>query len=144
VLGWSANGDNAVGSEYIIMEEALGTQLGTIWLELELSKKLKVTECIIAMEKQFLSVSFEKYVYLQYLNRTRDNWLIRYGNLYFASDAFTGCERAKVSNQIPGKDEIEDRFVIGPVIDEAFWNKERATMDIDRGPCRCCRSISRI
>jgi len=57
----------------MIIEEAAGTQLGTIWPELELSQKLKVTEGIIAMEKQFLSVSFEKYVYSQYLNRTRDN-----------------------------------------------------------------------
>ena len=28
------------------------------------------------------------------------------------------------------------RFAIGPVVEREYWNRERAVMDIDRGPCR--------
>jgi hypothetical protein len=30
----------------------------------------------------------------------------------------------------------EERFVIGPVVDRDFWNGKRASMAIDRGPCK--------
>jgi uridine phosphorylase len=61
-----------------------------------------------------------------------------YGNLYFANDAFPGCEKAEVIGALPQslKDVVKDRFVIGPVVDQDFWHRERASMDIDRGPCQ--------
>ncbi len=31
---------------------------------------------------------------------------------------------------------VEERFVIGPVVDRHFWNGKRASMAIDRGPCK--------
>lgn len=34
------------------------------------------------------------------------------------------------------KRDIEERFTIGPVVDRDFWNGKRASMTIDRGPCR--------
>lgn len=30
---------------------------------------------------------------------------------------------------------MRQRFSIGPVVGRDFWSKERAKMDIDRGPC---------
>lgn len=33
------------------------------------------------------------------------------------------------------REEVAKRFSIGPVVDMAFWEKERLQMDIDRGPC---------
>lgn len=59
-----------------------------------------------------------------------------YGNLYFATDAFPGCEIAEVANNTSLKEKVESRYVIGPVVDRAFWNKDRAHMDISRGPCK--------
>lgn len=58
IFTWSAEADNPVGSEYILMEEATGTQLGEIWDEMELHDKLKTVENIVAIEKKFLSLSF--------------------------------------------------------------------------------------
>ncbi|KAH9879800.1 hypothetical protein J1614_001824 [Plenodomus biglobosus] len=51
VLAWSGRIDNSVQSEYILMEEAIGTQLGEIWEEMELSSKLKIVDEIVTIEK---------------------------------------------------------------------------------------------
>jgi hypothetical protein len=48
--------------------------------------------------------------------KTITDWTTRHGNIYFASDAFAGCERAEVmSTTIPVKlkRDVEERFVIG-------------------------------
>lgn len=34
------------------------------------------------------------------------------------------------------------RFCIGPIIDRKFWRAGRAALDIDRGPCECCCSLT--
>ena len=62
----------------------------------------------------------------------------RYGSIYFANDAFQGCHRALVEGTISEdlKEEVAERFVVGPAVERDFWSKERSTMDIDRGPCR--------
>ncbi|KAG5293793.1 phosphotransferase enzyme family protein [Histoplasma capsulatum G186AR] len=119
VLAWSGNADNAVKSEYIIMEAAAGTQLADIWEDMEIDNKLKVVENIVLIEKKLLSLSFN-----------------RYGSLYFADDAFPGCEKVEIIGDIPRsqKREIESRFVLGPVASNDFWDRERSHMDIDRGP----------
>ncbi|KAF1831505.1 hypothetical protein BDW02DRAFT_48085 [Decorospora gaudefroyi] len=78
----------------------------------------------IAIERKFLSRAFT-----------------RYGNLYFAKDAFPGCEKAEVIGEVSHslKKELQNRFVIGPVVDRDFWHRERACMSIDRGPCELYR-----
>ncbi|KAL6706710.1 Phosphotransferase enzyme [Coniothyrium glycines] len=77
VLSWSGEAENAVESEYILMEEARGNQLGEVWDEMELHDKLKIVDDIVAIERKFLSLSFT-----------------RYGNLYFANDAFPGLRKS--------------------------------------------------
>lgn len=58
VIAWDAKADNPVKSEYIIMEEAPGQQLGEVWDNMELSDKLKIVDEIAAIEKKLLSISF--------------------------------------------------------------------------------------
>ncbi|KAF2235720.1 hypothetical protein EV356DRAFT_522818 [Viridothelium virens] len=119
VLSWSAGAENPVESEYILMEEATGNQLGEVWDEMELYDKLKIVDDIVSIEKKFLSHSFT-----------------RYGSLYFAEDTFPGCEKAEITGDLSQslKEEVGNRFVIGPVVDREFWHRERASMHIDRGP----------
>lgn len=31
---------------------------------------------------------------------------------------------------------VKKRYTIGPVVDRDFWNGKRASMAIDRGPCK--------
>ncbi|CZR51218.1 probable FMP29 Found in Mitochondrial Proteome [Phialocephala subalpina] len=119
VFAWSAAANNPVEAEYIIMEEARGTQLEDVWDGKTISDKTNIVKGLVEIEKKLLSVSFT-----------------RYGNIYFAGDGFPGCEAAKVVGDIPAelKTGVEERFVIGPVVDRDFWHGERASMDIDRGP----------
>ena len=59
-----------------------------------------------------------------------------YGSIYFASDMVKGCVPAKVSTDISPrvKSKVSAQFTIGSLAHGEFWNKERAEMDIDRGP----------
>ncbi|KAH7381813.1 kinase-like domain-containing protein [Cadophora sp. MPI-SDFR-AT-0126] len=118
VFAWSAAANNPVGAEYIIME-APGTKLEDVWDSKRISEKTDIVKGIVEIEKKLLSVSFT-----------------RYGNIYFSSDAFPGCEAAKVVGDISAelKGVVEKRFIIGPVVDRDFWNGKRASMAIDRGP----------
>ncbi|KKY20022.1 putative phosphotransferase enzyme family protein [Phaeomoniella chlamydospora] len=119
VLAWSGDLENPVGSEYILMEEASGSHLSEVWEELEIHAKAEVVEELVGIEKKLLSLSFS-----------------RYGNLFFAKNAFEGCEKVDVSGNLPESRRLDasNRFVIGPVVDRDFWNEERSIMKIDRGP----------
>jgi hypothetical protein len=61
-LSWSGKTANPVESEYILMEEAAGTQVSKIWHEMELRDKFKVVDDIVAIEKRLLSTSFTRFV----------------------------------------------------------------------------------
>ncbi|CAD6448374.1 ea77e627-0550-48d3-b66d-8400f355dfdf [Sclerotinia trifoliorum] len=119
VFAWSASANNPVEAEYIIMEEAPGTKLEDVWAGKTISEKTKIVKGLVEIEKKLLSVSFTKY-----------------GNIYFANDSFPGCEAAEIVGDVPTelKRAVAERFVIGPVVDRDFWDRRRASMDIDRGP----------
>jgi hypothetical protein len=63
VIAWTAKADNLVESEYILMEEAPGVQLGVAWDTMELAEKVKVVEGVVALEHKLLSVSFSRFVF---------------------------------------------------------------------------------
>lgn len=60
VLAWSATDQNPVQSEYIIMEEARGSQLHEVWQDLPLRKKSNIIREFVDIERKLLSVSFGK------------------------------------------------------------------------------------
>ncbi|KAI1821833.1 kinase-like domain-containing protein [Xylaria intraflava] len=119
VLAWNMDADNPVRSEYIVMEEAAGTQLSQVWDTLSLDTKMEIVDDLVNIEKKLTSVSFT-----------------RYGSLYFAQHSFPGCVQARVAGDSSTSHiaEIESRYVIGPVADRDFWDGERKNLCIDRGP----------
>ncbi|RAK96108.1 aminoglycoside phosphotransferase family protein [Aspergillus ibericus CBS 121593] len=119
VYAWSADANNSVGSEYIIMEEAPGTKLDDIWHDIPLEQKVDIVENLISLVKKMASLSFN-----------------RYGNLYYASEDIPGAVAAEIMGDVPAevKDRVKSRFVIGPVVRRDYWRKERAKMPLDRGP----------
>ncbi|KAL3428980.1 kinase-like domain-containing protein [Aspergillus tetrazonus] len=119
VFAWSADACNPVRSEYIIMEEAAGVKLDDIWDDLSLEQRITVMKDLISLEKKMASISFNSY-----------------GNLYYASETIPGASAAEVVGDVPAdvKNIVMRRFAVGPVAERAYWRKERATMDIDRGP----------
>ncbi|KZF23034.1 phosphotransferase family protein [Xylona heveae TC161] len=124
VYAWNADKNNPVGSEYIIMEEARGTQLDDIWNDLSLEERIVIMKDLVSIEKKMLSVSFN-----------------RYGSLYYATQNIPGAAMAEVVSDVPEevKNTVMRRFAIGPVVERDYWNNERATMDIDRGPWKCAQ-----
>lgn len=61
VLAYSATADNPVGSEYIIMEEARGTQLSEVWDTMNLKDQLVIITELVAIDQKFLSTPLNRY-----------------------------------------------------------------------------------
>lgn len=63
-----------------------------------------------------------------------DNPLSSYGSVFYKKD-IQGLPHEPLW---PGgkHDEASEKFVIGPMMDWDLWRGERATMEIDRGPCK--------
>ncbi|GKZ38817.1 phosphotransferase enzyme [Aspergillus brasiliensis] len=122
VLAWNSAVDstNSVGAEYIVMEHAPGSNLADVWTDMDLDCKVQTMKDIVTVQEKLLSLKFPVY-----------------GCLYYMNDAPPGSQPALVegrsySHEI--KQNIAERFSIGPVVDAAFWSNERGSMDIDRGP----------
>jgi hypothetical protein len=64
--------------------------------------------------------------------------LNKYGNLYFANELIQGAAAADIRGIVPEETRkaVQDRFIIGPVAERGYWTKERASMRLDRGPCK--------
>jgi hypothetical protein len=52
-----------VEAEYIIMEEAPGTQLEDVWDSKTISDKTNIVKGLVEIEKKLLSVSFTRFVF---------------------------------------------------------------------------------
>jgi hypothetical protein len=52
-----------VEAEYIIMEEAPGTQLEDVWDGKTISDKTNIVKGLVEIEKKLLSVSFTRFVF---------------------------------------------------------------------------------
>lgn len=61
IFAWSATDQNPVQAEYIIMEEATGSQLCEVWDGLQLRNKRDIIHQIVDIERKLLSISFSKY-----------------------------------------------------------------------------------
>ena len=70
IVEWSATTHNSVGSEYIIMEEATGTQLSNIWDEISPETKFEIMSEVVSIETKLLSISFSQYRLTSYRFKT--------------------------------------------------------------------------
>lgn len=59
VFSWSSTKDNPVGSEYVLMEEAKGSQLSSVWDGLPLKRKVDVIRGIVDVEARMMSTPFD-------------------------------------------------------------------------------------
>lgn len=112
VLAYSATHDNPVGVEYIIMERLQGQSLGSRWLSLSTAELADVMSQLVEFEQKIFSFKFPAY-----------------GSLYNKHDISENLRR-NISS-------VEGDFCIGPICKRQFWHRERADMNIDRGPCMC-------
>ncbi|KAK2812580.1 hypothetical protein FQN50_001224 [Emmonsiellopsis sp. PD_5] len=114
VLAYDANGSNPVGSEYILTEEANGTPLNEVWRNTDARGEATVIKDLVSIHKKLL-----------------------YGSLYFSGDSIKGAVPAEIKGlvSLEVQKHARDKFVIGPTAGRHFWYKQRAGMDLDRGPC---------
>ncbi|KAF8072086.1 phosphotransferase family protein [Lyophyllum atratum] len=108
VFSWSCERTStAVGAEFIIMERAAGIEVGKVWPQLSPKRRLQFIDAITKIEKAALEYP-----------------LPCYGSIFFRSDI--KAEMTSVA--------VDETFAIGPSLHLSFWEDERATLDIDRGP----------
>ncbi|KAG5636688.1 hypothetical protein H0H81_007149 [Sphagnurus paluster] len=108
VLSWASDrSSTAVGAEFIIMEKAPGIEVYKVWHTLSTDLKLRLVQAVADIERAALVSP-----------------LPSYGSIFFRDDIKPGV------SSVP----IDDTYAIGPCMDHSFWNGERATMRISRGP----------
>ncbi|KAJ5587043.1 uncharacterized protein N7459_002808 [Penicillium hispanicum] len=125
VYEWSADAANAVGAEYIIEEKATGQPLGRVWGNLSMATQLEIVNQIVDVEKKLASVSLRKHGCIYYESDLKSRSLI-----YEALNSIV--ESGSVSTT--GLNDQLSSFVIGPSANPKFWEGERATKKLDRGP----------
>jgi hypothetical protein len=60
IYAWSASAENAVGAEYVIMEEASGMLLSDCWEAMGSDARVTIMRQLVEMERRMLSLSFSK------------------------------------------------------------------------------------
>nr|POE99346.1 altered inheritance of mitochondria protein 9, mitochondrial [Quercus suber] len=113
VLDYSPVAANPVGTEFILLEKIKGTPLSEQWFSMETKVLAKVMKQIIDLEQKFMKIS-----------------LPASGSLYFRSDLRSTERSVPLHESSIGHEEI----VIGPTAQYSWWYRERAKLEVDRGP----------
>jgi hypothetical protein len=117
IYAWSTDDSNATGAEYILEEKAEGQPLGSVWSQLSNDYKLSIVKQIVGIEKKLASVA-----------------LPRHGCIYYQADLESRPQKPAFTS-IPKQSNVLDGFAIGPLTHPKYWQGQRATMNLDRGPC---------
>lgn len=123
------------------MAEVEGSLLEEIWDQLPLEERIPILDDLVAVERKLSSVFLNRYslcpdsIFILSLLFYVD--LNRFGSIYFASENVPGAVPVEITGVVAAdaNDHVKQRYSISPVTDADFWRKERATMEIDRGPC---------
>lgn len=108
VYGYSADANNPVGSEYIMMEKVPGRCLGDIWCELSDKERVTVLGSIVDQEAMLFGISFPAY-----------------GSVYNTADLPQHMGHAKLEAEAA-------RFCIGPDVSLKYWFETRSQLEISR------------
>lgn len=114
VYSWSAQNNNSVGAEYIIMEKFSGVQLDSVWPSMRLDDRFSLTKTIAKYQEAWTKASFS-----------------HFGSLYFAND-LVGVRHVTLHDRVAGK-----KLAIGPSTGREWFDSGRETVEFDRGPCKC-------
>lgn len=59
----AVNSTNRVGAEYIVMENATGSNLADVWADMDLEHKVQTMKDIVKFQQKLLSLRFSVFVY---------------------------------------------------------------------------------
>lgn len=120
IFGRSADANNPVGVEYIIMEKASGIPLETRWFDLSKHERHYLVTSLVDIEKKLFDIPFGNF-----------------GIIYYKSDLPPDLQLdLYMSDTDPVMVSKDERFCIGPTTDYMFWYGQRADLEIYRGPCK--------
>ena len=117
VYDWSATTENAVGSEYMIMEKVQGTDLQKDWYSMTVEQRLHVVQQIVRLERILFEIP-----------------LPASGAIYFKDTLPAGTPCVDISDSRDDDDLIQ--FCVGPSTEYLWWYCKRAELDADTGPCK--------
>ncbi|EZF79840.1 hypothetical protein H110_08353 [Trichophyton rubrum MR1448] len=118
IFGWSADANNPVGVEYIIMEKASGIPLETRWFDLSKHERHYLVTSLVDIEKKLFDIPFGNF-----------------GSIYYKSDLPPDLQLdLYMSDTDPVMVSQDERFCIGPTTDYMFWYGQRADLHTSRGP----------
>jgi hypothetical protein len=127
ILDYSPSTLNPVGVEYILEEKARGRPLGNIWQTWPIESQRKIVTQIVDLEAKLASLSFQKHGCLYYKTDLTDR-----GDAAQSVEVTASCDGGSVELDFA----LLDKFAIGPLTQAVLWDDERATMPLDRGPCK--------
>jgi len=118
VLAWSPRSDE-IGSEYIIMEKSSGVQLLSKWENTGWAGVRRVLDQVIDAEGRFADTAFAQI-----------------GGIYYKDDIEPAIRNRTLYAEDQEAMSGDDNFRIGPLPDWDIWRGERASLRVDRGPCK--------
>ncbi|KIJ60544.1 hypothetical protein HYDPIDRAFT_98464, partial [Hydnomerulius pinastri MD-312] len=127
VLAWSSRAESTeVGAEFILMEKASGCLLSDVWSGLPRGERGMFAKTLGECKRRLLELEFT-----------------HYGSLYYKNDVPPSLRAPTLLQGISPNDELNSEFCIGPIARRDFWEAERETMDIDRGPWQTAEDYMR-
>ncbi|KAG4435755.1 hypothetical protein IFR05_008769 [Cadophora sp. M221] len=117
IIAWSAQKTNSVGAEYILEERARVQPLWTLWQDwdrLPMIARFGIIRQVVEIERKLTDTNFK-----------------HCGCIYFEADVPHGERLITTRTTSPS---TLERFRMGPLVSMDHWRKEKATMDLNRGP----------
>ena len=120
ILAWSSHASGTpVGAEFILMEKAGDATLrDRLKSRPDYGTMGPTIETLIELESRCLKAVFSQF-----------------GSLYYKEDVSPELQELELYAASSEIKEGADRFRIGPSVHPGFWRGQRASMNVDRGPC---------
>jgi hypothetical protein len=137
IIAHSSDPLNAVDAEFIIEEKAEGRPLGSLWNQWEREEQLNLVTQVVDFQKKPTSISFRSHGCLYY-KKDLEGRELRIHDLQaqlLSSDPLAE-PHSPLSLAEPLNPLSLAEFALGPLTKAGLWEGERATMDLDRGPCK--------
>ncbi|KAL1305924.1 hypothetical protein AAFC00_004066 [Neodothiora populina] len=120
VLDWTVS-PNPVGSKYMIMAKAQGTELEQTWYTMSIEERSNVVKQIVVLESKMFQLDFPAS-----------------GSIYHQSF----LESHEVSTFVPLDSTFgEGTFCIGPSSELLWWYKDRDQLEVRRGPWKTATEV---
>lgn len=118
VLAWNPTSSNAVTSPFIVMEYIAGISDGEYWLDITSTQFISIMASMIELQRKL------------------DTPFSQIGSLYFSEDVSPELQsRPLFMDEERNKEEIAQKYRIGPIANREWWRRGRIDICGDRGPC---------